>query len=667
MQRGMRAIDLGEPITVPVGPADARPRAERARPPGGLPRPAGEREGALADPPPGARRSRTSPPSSQMFETGIKVIDLIEPYLKGGKIGLFGGAGVGKTVIIQELIHNIALKHGGVSVFGGVGERTREGNDLWLEFQESGVIEAGDPSKSRAALVYGQMTEPPGARLRVGAVGAHRRRVLPRRRGQGRPALHRQHLPLHAGRLRGLGAARPHAVGRRLPADAAHRDGRAAGADHLDEEGIDHLGAGDLRAGRRLHRPGAGDDLRAPRRDDEPVARDRRPRHLPGGRPAGVHLAHPRPARRRRGALRRGARRSSRCCSATRTCRTSSPSSGIDELSEDDKLAVARARKIERFLSQPFFVAEQFTGTPGKYVPIADTIQGFKEIIDGKHDELPEQAFYMVGHDRGSRRARGEDESELGHGHSVAPHPRDRHARPVDPPRAGGRGGDPGRGRATSACCRVTRRCSPRCRSGSCGTARAARSTYLSMAFGVRRGAAGPRHDPRADRRARRGDRRRPRAGGAAARRGATWPRTGGRRRPRARAHLAAEGADAAAGGNRASGRAAMQSSRLDHVELAQGREPAAQLPSHVARPSAAVLAHRRSPREQRRQLLRPRRTSACSSSPTASAATRPGEVASRAAVDAIEQAVAETTAWTERDAPGRSSTSRRSASTATA
>ena len=157
----------------------------------------------------------------KMFETGIKVIDLLEPYLQGGKIGLFGGAGVGKTVIIMELINNIAMKHGGVSVFAGVGERTREGNDLWLEFQESGVIDPTTPTKSRAALVYGQMTEPPGARLRVGAHRPHGRRVLPRRRRQGRAALHRQHLPLHAGGLGSVGAARPHAVGGRLPADAA--------------------------------------------------------------------------------------------------------------------------------------------------------------------------------------------------------------------------------------------------------------------------------------------------------------------------------------------------------------------------------------------------------------------------------------------------------------
>ena len=150
----------------------------------------------------------------EMFETGIKVVDLMEPYLKGGKIGLFGGAGVGKTVLIQELIHNVAMKHGGVSVFAGVGERTREGNDLWLEMQESKVVVAGDSEKSRAALIYGQMTEPPGARLRVGLTGSDRRGIFPRRRRPGRSALHRQHLPLRAGGLGSFRAAGAHAFRR---------------------------------------------------------------------------------------------------------------------------------------------------------------------------------------------------------------------------------------------------------------------------------------------------------------------------------------------------------------------------------------------------------------------------------------------------------------------
>ena len=207
-----------------------------------------------------------------MFETGIKVIDLLAPYRRGGKIGLFGGAGVGKTVTMLELINNVAKKHGGFSVFGGVGERTREGNDLYNEMSESKLSD-GESVLSKTALVYGQMNEPPGRPRPRRAVGAHRRRVLPRRGGAGRAAVHRQHLPLHPGRLRGLGAARPHPVRRRLPADAGHRDGRAAGAHHLDQQGLDHLGAGDLRARRRPDRPGAGDRVRPPRRDHRALAR----------------------------------------------------------------------------------------------------------------------------------------------------------------------------------------------------------------------------------------------------------------------------------------------------------------------------------------------------------------------------------------------------------
>jgi F0F1-type ATP synthase beta subunit len=202
---------------------------------------------------------------TEMFETGIKVIDLLAPYVLGGKIGLFGGAGVGKTVLIQELINNVAKAHGGFSVFAGVGERTREGNDLYHEFIESGVNKKGGGEGSKAALVYGQMNEPPGARARVG--------IFPRP-GPGRAVLRRQYLPLHAGGLGSVGAARPHPVGRGLPADACHRHGRAAGAHHDDDQGFDHLGAGDLRAGRRPHRSGAGDVVRASGRHDRAVARD---------------------------------------------------------------------------------------------------------------------------------------------------------------------------------------------------------------------------------------------------------------------------------------------------------------------------------------------------------------------------------------------------------
>jgi F-type H+-transporting ATPase subunit beta len=177
----------------------------------------------------------TLEPRALMFETGIKVIDLLEPYVQGGKIGLFGGAGVGKTVLIQEMINRVATNHSGVSVFAGVGERTREGTDLWLEMQESGVIE-------KAALVYGQMDEPPGVRR------PDHGRVLPRREEPGRAPLRGQHLPVRPGRLRGVDAPRPHAVGRGLPADPGRRDGPAPGADHLDTGPLDHLAAGRVRA-----------------------------------------------------------------------------------------------------------------------------------------------------------------------------------------------------------------------------------------------------------------------------------------------------------------------------------------------------------------------------------------------------------------------------------
>ena len=196
----------------------------------------------------------------EAFETGIKVVDLIAPYPKGGKVGLFGGAGVGKTVVIMELINNIAKQHAGYSVFGGVGERTREGNDLWNEMAEARLSD-GTTVLDKAALVYGQMNEPPGAPGAGGAQRAHLRRVLPGRRGQGCAALYRQYLPLHAGRLRSVRAAGTHPFGGGLSADPGHGYGRAARAHHIDAARGDHVGAGDLRPGGRPHRPGTGDRL----------------------------------------------------------------------------------------------------------------------------------------------------------------------------------------------------------------------------------------------------------------------------------------------------------------------------------------------------------------------------------------------------------------------
>ena len=264
LTRGHEVTDTGKPISVPVGdetlgrimnvigePVDEAGPVKTAV------------TRAIHQPAPTFAEQSTD---AELLVTGIKVVDLLAPYAKGGKIGLFGGAGVGKTVLIQELINNVAKAHGGYSVFAGVGERTREGNDLYHEMIESGVNKDphennGSAAGSKAALVYGQMNEPPGARARR-AVGPHRRRAFPRP-GPGRAVLRRQHLPLHAGRLGSVGAARPYSFGGRLSADARHGHGRPAGANHHHAEGLDHLGAGDLRARRRLDRPGARDLVRA--------------------------------------------------------------------------------------------------------------------------------------------------------------------------------------------------------------------------------------------------------------------------------------------------------------------------------------------------------------------------------------------------------------------
>ncbi len=300
--RGMKAISLGEPVTVPVGketlgrvlnvigqPVDKMgPVNAKKRYPIHRPAPSFEEQSTRLE----------------MFETGIKVIDLLEPYLRGGKIGLFGGAGVGKTVIIQELINNIAMKHGGVSVFAGVGERTREGNDLWLEMQESRRYRS-----ARLHEIEVRADLRPDDRAARSASARRpdrpdRRRIFPRRRRSGRAALHRQHFPLHAGRFGSVGAAGPHAERGRLPAQPRDRNGRTAGAHHVDQEGLDHVGAGHLRARRRLHRSRAGHRVRAPGRDHQPFARHRRAGHLSRGRSAGFHFAHSRSAHHRRGALR---------------------------------------------------------------------------------------------------------------------------------------------------------------------------------------------------------------------------------------------------------------------------------------------------------------------------------------------------------------------------
>jgi F-type H+-transporting ATPase subunit beta len=395
MQRGMRALDLGEPITVPVGPETlGRVLNVLGRPVDFPDKPVNSKERwpihraapALVD----------QSTELKMFETGIKVVDLIEPYLKGGKIGLFGGAGVGKTVIIQELIHNIALKHGGVSVFGGVGERTREGNDLWTEFQESGVIVAGDPSKSRCTLVYGQMTEPPGARLRVGLSALTTAEYF--RDAEGKDVL----LFIdNIFRFTQAGSEVSALLGR-MPSAVGYQPTLLTEMGELQER-ITSTNKGSITSVQAIYVP--ADDYTDPAPATTFAHLDATTNLSRAIVDRGIYPAvdplasssrilDPHIVGEEHYAVARGVKL---VLQRYKDLQDIIAILGIDELSEDDKLSVARARKIERFLSQPFFVAEQFTGTPGKYVQVADTIRGFKEILDGKHDGLPEQAFYMVG------------------------------------------------------------------------------------------------------------------------------------------------------------------------------------------------------------------------------------------------------------------------------
>ncbi len=395
LQRGMEVYDTGAPISVPVGPATLGRVLNVLGEPVDFPdKPViSEQHWPIHRAAPNLEAQSTE---LQMFETGIKVVDLLEPYLKGGKIGLFGGAGVGKTVIIQELIHNIALKHGGVSVFAGVGERTREGNDLWLEFQESGVIDIKDPSKSRAALVYGQMTEPPGARLRVGLTGLTVAEYF--RDAEGKDVL----LFIdNIFRFTQAGSEVSALLGR-MPSAVGYQPTLLTEMGELQER-ITSTKKGSITSVQAIYVP--ADDYTDPAPATtfshlDATTNLSRAIAERGIYPAVDPLAstsrildprvigdeHYRVARQVKQNLQR-----------YKDLQDIIAILGVDELSEDDKLAVARARKIEKFLSQPFFVAEQFTGRAGKYVAIADTIRGFKEIVDGKHDEVPEQAFYMAG------------------------------------------------------------------------------------------------------------------------------------------------------------------------------------------------------------------------------------------------------------------------------
>ena len=395
MQRGMRAIDTNAPIQVPVGPATLGRVLNVLGEPVDFPdRPVEAKEHwPIHRPAPTLEQQSTE---LKMFETGIKVIDLLEPYLQGGKIGLFGGAGVGKTVIIMELINNIAMKHGGVSVFAGVGERTREGNDLWLEFQESGVIDMKDMSKSRAALVYGQMTEPPGARQRVGLSALTVAEYF-------RDAENKDVLLFidNIFRFTQAGSEVSALLGR-MPSAVGYQPTLQSEMGQLQER-ITSTKNGSITSVQAIYVP--ADDYTDPAPAttfahlDATTNLSRQIAEL-GIYPAVDPLASssrildPRIIGNEHYEV---ARQVKQILQRYKDLQDIIAILGIDELSEEDKLAVSRARKIQKFLSQPFFVASQFTGLAGKYVSIADSIKGFREICEGKHDNVPEQAFYLKG------------------------------------------------------------------------------------------------------------------------------------------------------------------------------------------------------------------------------------------------------------------------------
>jgi F-type H+/Na+-transporting ATPase subunit beta len=387
LSRGMSVLDTGTPITVPVGketlgrimnivgePVDkgAPINAKKTYP---IHRPA---------PPFDEQSTRV-----EMFETGIKVVDLLEPYTKGGKTGLFGGAGVGKTVLIQELINNIAKQHGGISVFAGVGERTREGNDLYHEMKESGVIE-------KTALIFGQMTEPPGSRLRVALTALTAAEYFRDEEGQD-VLLFIDNIF----RFTQAGSEVSALLGR-MPSAVGYQPTLATEMGALQER-ITSTKKGSITSVQAIYVP--ADDITDPAPAtafahlDATTVLSRQIAEL-GIYPAVDPLSstsrildpniigqeHYQVARAVQSILQR-----------YKDLQDIIAILGMEELSDEDKISVARARKIQRFLSQPFFVAEQFTGAPGRYVKIADTVKSFKEIVEGKHDELPEQAFYLVG------------------------------------------------------------------------------------------------------------------------------------------------------------------------------------------------------------------------------------------------------------------------------
>ncbi|MCL4458555.1 MAG: F0F1 ATP synthase subunit beta [Chloroflexi bacterium] len=387
LRRGVEVLDTGKPITVPVGRATlGRLFNLLGEPIDELGTVETEKHYPIHRSPPPFEEQETR---AQVFETGLKVIDLVATFTKGGKIGIYGGAGVGKTVIIQEMIRNIATEHGGFSVFAGVGERSREGNDLWLEMKESGVL-------GKTVLVFGQMNEPPGARLRVGLAGLAMAEYF--RDEEGSDIL----LFIDNIFRFTLAGCEVSALLGRMPSAVGYQPTLATEMGELQER-ITSTKRGSITSVQAIYVP--ADDYTDPAvattfaHLDAIVSLDRGIAEL-GLYPAVDPLAsssrilEPRIVGEEHYEVARGVQR---VLQRYKDLQDIIAILGIDELSEEDKLTVARARKIQRFLSQPMFVAEAFTGRTGKYVPLKETIRGFKEILAGEHDDLPEQAFYMVG------------------------------------------------------------------------------------------------------------------------------------------------------------------------------------------------------------------------------------------------------------------------------
>lgn len=392
--RGAKVVDTGSPICVPVGPETlgrilnviGEPVDERG--------PINAKHKAPIHAPAPAFVDQST--ETQVLVTGIKVVDLLTPYPKGGKIGLFGGAGVGKTVLIMELINNIAKAHGGYSVFAGVGERTREGNDLYHEMMESGVINVKEPSKSKAALVYGQMNEPPGARARVALSGLTLAEYF--RDQEGQDVLF---FVDNVFRFTQAGSEVSALLGR-IPSAVGYQPTLATDMGAMQER-ITSTNKGSITSVQAIYVP--ADDLTDPAPAtsfahlDATTVLSRQIAEI-GIYPAvdpldsTSQILDPRIVGEEHYKV---AREVQRILQTYKSLQDIIAILGMEELSEEDKLTVARARKIQRFLSQPFHVAEVFTGSPGKLVDIKDTIRGFKDIVEGRYDDLPEAAFYMVG------------------------------------------------------------------------------------------------------------------------------------------------------------------------------------------------------------------------------------------------------------------------------